>query len=47
MFRLSARQWLLLSALVVLGVLTQVAWILLRPEPPRHQHPAPPPAQPP
>jgi hypothetical protein len=47
MFRLSARQWRLLVALLVLGVLMQVAWILWRPAPPRNQHPAPLPAQPP
>ncbi len=39
MFRLSARQWLLLVALLVLGVLMQVAWIWWRPEPPRQAHP--------
>lgn len=40
MFRLSARQWLLLAVLLVLGVVMQVGWILWRPEPPRHPHPA-------
>jgi hypothetical protein len=39
MFRLSARQWLLLAVLLVLGVGLQVGWILWRPEPPRHAHP--------
>jgi hypothetical protein len=47
MFRLSARQWLLLVALLVLGVAMQVAWIWWRPAPPRPAHqgvPAPAPA---
>ena len=43
MFRLSARQWLLLTALLVLGVALQVAWILWRPEPPRPGRQAAPP----
>jgi hypothetical protein len=42
MFRLSARQWLLLAVLLLLGGAMQVAWILRRPEPPRRAHPVAP-----
>jgi hypothetical protein len=42
MVRLSVRQWQLLVAVVVVGVLMQVAWLLMRSDPPRHPaRPAP------
>jgi hypothetical protein len=33
---LSGKQWLIVIAVVLLGVALQVAWILLRPEPVKH-----------
>ena len=41
MTRLSARQWLLLIAVVLVGVIMQVAWVVLRTDPPRRAQPAP------
>ncbi len=43
MFRLTRGQWLLLIALLVVGVAMQVGWLLLRTEPPRRAGAAAPP----
>jgi|GEM_PF-4737066 hypothetical protein len=40
MFRLTTRQWLAAIGVVLAGVLMQVAWILLRPEPQARSHAA-------